>query len=131
MKNLMFYTINPHYKDYYMEKLLDKFQFTLQKYYRKTLGPRYNLKKSEQFQLYIFPEETTNIIKEPHLHIVIDIPKDKRAFFFAFMNKNLKETYRSLTYNIQQPKNTKTDYNKLISYCSKEDKVILGKEDLW
>ncbi|MFI3242476.1 MAG: hypothetical protein R3Y43_07915 [Alphaproteobacteria bacterium] len=129
--NLIFYTINPHYKDYSMNNLIDKFKFTLQKYYKKTLGTRYNLKKTEQFNFFIFPEETTNEIKEPHLHIIIEIDKPKREAFFNFMNTTLQQLYPSITFDIQEVSNTKPDHNKLISYCNKEDKQILGKEDLW
>ncbi|MFI3242570.1 MAG: hypothetical protein R3Y43_08400 [Alphaproteobacteria bacterium] len=129
--NLIFYTINPHYKEYSINKLVHNFKHTLKTYYKNTLGPRYHKHKDKQLNIYIFPEETTNEIKEPHLHIIIEIDKPKRETFFEFMNNELVKMYPSLTYDIQQVINTETDKTKLLAYCNKEDKQILGKEDLW
>lgn len=124
----IFYTINPHINNLSMNRLLSDFRYTLQKYYRKQLGQRYYKKKSRQFKIGIFPEVGNREMKQPHLHMLIDIPMNAVNYFRYFVSTNLKATYPSLTDNLQEVKDKPV---QLWSYCLKEDSNILTNEDLY
>lgn len=142
-------TFNPHIENYSMKKLLNDFRYALQKYYRKELGRRYYKHINNQYTIAIFEEngkkffekmdEATHLIKyiekdieykrEPHLHIIADIPTHTEKDFFNSLKDTLKIIYPSLTTDYQLIGND-VDEKNVWNYCSKEDGKILSKNDL-
>ena len=105
----IFMTFNPHIQNLSQKNLLDDFKDVLKRYYRKHLGQRYFKHKEEQYYIAIFEEigkkfyktynaETCLIIyheiknaefkKEPHLHIIADVPLAVLKDFFYFLKYN-------------------------------------------
>ncbi len=124
----VYYTLNPHINNLSMNRLKNDFRYCLQKYYKKTLGRRYYKHKDKQYSIGIFPEIGEREIKEPHLHLVIDLPLEEMKGFHQFIIDNMKKIYPSLTDNVQIEYGSS---DKLWRYCLKEDFGILTKTDLF
>lgn len=73
----IFMTFNPHIENLSQRNLMINFRKSLQKYYRKTLGSRYYKHKDKQYQIGVFQEVGSRDFKQPHLHIIIDLPLNK------------------------------------------------------
>lgn len=124
----IFYTINPHINNLSMNRLQNDFRYILQKYYRKTLGPRYYKKKEQQFKIAIFPEVGDREVKEPHLHMIIEMPMKAVNQFRNFIREGVKKIYPSLTDKLED---VNGEAIELWKYCLKEDLGILTKGDLF
>lgn len=124
----IFYTINPHIENLSMNTLIKDFRYFLQKYYRKTIGPRYFKHKDRQFQIGIFPEKTKKEIKEPHLHMILEIKLNEIKEFQAFIKSQFKQKYPSTTDDLQFITHTEP---KVWAYCLKEDLNIITNTDLY
>ena len=70
----LFMTFNPHIENLSQSTLLNNFKMILKKYYRKELGSRYYKHKDKQYQIGIFQEIGSKNFKQPHLHIIVDVP---------------------------------------------------------
>lgn len=91
-----FITFNPGQTNISEQKLAYHFKEGLGKYYSKTLGKRYNKHPEKQYKMIVFLEHGKNRdIDEstPHLHILIDLPKDKVQDFYEFMLNHLTLYY--------------------------------------
>lgn len=142
-------TFNPHIENYSMNKLLNDFRYALQKYYRKELGRRYFKYVDNQYDIAIFEEigkkffeklgEATHLMKyiekdaeykkEPHLHIIADVPLNKATEFFNTLKNTLESMYLSLTTDFNLIA-TKVDEQNVWNYCNKEGGNISTKKDL-
>jgi hypothetical protein len=127
-----FYTINPHIKNLSQKRLYNDFRYCLQKYYRQSLGRRYykDSNKDKQYQMAIFPEQNKNSLDEtePHLHIIIVLPKTDIEAFFTKITQMMLYKYPSLSVDIQPADNS----TALWQYCTKEeDQAIYTKTDLF
>lgn len=145
----LFITFNPHIENLSQKRLLNDFRYALQKYYRKELGRRYFKYIDNQYDIAIFEEigkkffekldSATHLIqyiekdvefkKEPHLHIIADVPQNKATDFFNTLKDTLKSIYSSLTSDYQLIGND-TDERNTWNYCSKEGGKIFSKSDL-
>lgn len=145
----IFMTFNPHLENYSKRKLLENFKYALQKYYRKKLGRRYFKHIDNQYEIAIFEEigkkffekmdETTHLIKyieidiefkrEPHLHILADVPLYEATEFFNFLKNTLKNIYSSLTADFELIGNN-IDERNIWNYCCKENGEIFRNHDL-
>lgn len=75
-----FITFNPGQINISEQYLAYHFKEALGKYYAKTLGKRYNKHPELQYKMIVFLEHGKNRDVDenmPHLHILIDLPKDK------------------------------------------------------
>lgn len=124
----IYYTLNPHINNLSMNKLKSDFRYCLQKYYRKFLGQRYYKHKDKQYKIAIFPEVGKREIKEPHLHMLVELPLNEMKGFHKFITENMKKIYTSLTDNLQVEYGTPV---KLWEYNLKEDFEIITKTDLF
>lgn len=122
----IFYTINPHINNLSMQRLTDDFFYILKKYYRKTLGQRYYKHTNKQFLIGIFQEVGQREIKEPHLHMIIEIPMKSVNSFRHFLLNNLKQIYPYLTDKLIAVEGNPT---KLWNYCLKENLEIITNKD--
>ncbi len=127
----VFITLNPHIENLSRKRLIKDFRFILQKYYRKTLGPRYYKHKDKQFNIGVFQEDGCRDFIQPHLHIIIDGPLKYVNLFYAFIKENLSRLYPSLSSKLQIINNTKNDLINVYSYCLKEDNPIITNEVLY
>lgn len=145
----IFLTFNPHLKNYSKIKLLENFKYALKKYYRKELGRRYYKHIDNQYTIAIFTEiskkffERFNFIthlieyfekeiefkREPHLHIIADVPIHTEKDFFSSLKTSMKSIYPSLTSDFQLIENDADEIN-VWNYCSKEGGTIITKSDL-
>ena len=145
----IFMTFNPHIENLSMTRLLNDFRFALQNYYRDKLGRRYFKHPENQHDIGIFEEigkkffekldEKTGLIqyiekdsinkKEPHLHIIADVPTDEAKTFFKALENLMKSIYSSLTTDYQVIESKKDEVNTF-NYCSKEGGNIITKKDL-
>lgn len=142
-------TFNPHLENYSKSKLLENFKYAIQKYYRKELGRRYYKHINNQYDVAIFEEngkkfyermnEATHLKeyiemnvdfkKEPHLHIIADVPLNKATEFFNTLKNTLESMYLSLTTDFDLIA-TKVDERNVWNYCTKEGENIFDKKDL-
>lgn len=127
----VFITINPHIENLSRKKLIKDFRFILQKYYRRTLGPRYFKHKDKQYKIGVFQEDGCRDFIQPHLHIIVDIPLKYINVFYIFIKENLLKLYPSLSSDLQIIRNTKNDLINVYSYCLKENKTIVANNDLY
>ena len=145
----IFMTFNPHLENYSQKKLLKNFEDALKIYYRKELGRRYFKHMDNQYDIAIFEEngkkfyekmdKATHLIKyierdveykrEPHLHIIANVPLNKATEFFNTLKDTLKSKYPSLTSDYQLIGND-VDEQNVWNYCSKENREIITKKDL-
>ena len=145
----LFMTFNPHIENYSTKKLLNDFRYALQKYYRKELGRRYFKYVDNQYDVAIFEEtgkkffekldEATllkeylemniDFKKEPHLHIIADVPTDVGTNFFNSLKNTLESMYPSLTTDFDLIA-TQVDEKNVWNYCLKEGGKITTKNDL-
>ena len=144
----IFMTFNPHLENYSKSKLLENFKYALQKYYRKKLGRRYYKHINNQYDIAVFEENgkkffekldsATHLIqyiekdieykREPHLHIIADVPTHTEKDFFNSLKDTLGSIYSSLTTDFQLIGND-TDEKNTWNYCSKEGGNIFSKSD--
>ena len=145
----IFITFNPHIENLSQKRLLNDFRYALQKYYRKELGRRYFKHIDNQYDIAIFEEngkkfyekmdKATHLIKyiekdiehkkEPHLHIIADVPLYKAIDFFNSLKDTMKSIYSSLTTDYQLIAN-EVDERNAWNYCKKENGNIITKIDL-
>lgn len=145
----IFITFNPHLENYSKSKLLENFKYALQKYYRKELGRRYYKHIDNQYTIAIFEEigkkffekldSSTHLIqyiekdiefkKEPHLHIIADVPTHTEKDFFNSLKDTMESIYPSLSSDFQLIGN-EVDERNTWNYCSKENGNIFTKKDL-
>ena len=95
-----FITFNPGQKDISEQYLAHRFKEALGKYYSKTLGKRYNKHPELQYKMIVFLEHGKNRNFDeniPHLHILIDLPKDKVQDFYEFMLDHLGIYYHDIS----------------------------------
>lgn len=95
-----FITFNPKQPNIPEQKLMYHLKEALGKYYSNTLGKRYNKHPERQYQLIVFLEHGKNRdLGEniPHLHILIDLPKDKVKDFYEFILNYLRLYYHDLS----------------------------------
>ena len=122
-----FITFNPGQTNISEQHLVYRFKEGLGKYYSKTLGKRYNKHPEKQYKMIVFLEHGKNRdIDEstPHLHILIDLPKDKVQDFYEFMLNHLTLYYyyisdvrdKTLIDITGQP----LDMKQIWCYCDKE-----------
>lgn len=91
-----FITFNPGQINISEQYLAYHFKEALGKYYAKTLGKRYNKHPELQYKMIVFLEHGKNRDVDenmPHLHILIDLPKDKVQDFYEFMLDRLRIYY--------------------------------------
>lgn len=142
-------TFNPHIENLSQKRLLDDFRFVLKKYYRKVLGRRYFKYIDKQYDISIFEEtgkkffekydsktklyqyfeDKTQLKKEPHLHIIVDVPTNDMELFCNVLRENLENKYPSLTTRAGLIL-TDNDEKNAWNYCSKEGGKIFSKTDL-
>ncbi len=131
--SVMFFTINPNRSNNSMNTLIYKFKEGFNRYNRQELGPRYHKYKVKQNLMRIFAEDGKfeyDKIKNPHLHILISIPKGKEDIFINFMETELKLTYPTLSSDAEYVQSFE-DFNYLVSYGTKAyGTPIYGNEDL-
>ncbi len=125
-----FMTFNPHIENLSQTTLLHNFSTIIKKFYRQTLGPRYYKHKNQQFPIGIFQEIGSKDFKQPHLHIILDIPLVRMKEFYNFLRDNLKAIYPSLTSDCQIIGDRKHDLQNVFSYCLKEGGAIVTNSDL-
>lgn len=126
-----FITFNPHIENLSQKALYDNFRKILQKYYRKTLGQRYFKHKDKQFQILIVQEIGSKDFKQPHLHIIVDLPLAKMREFYHFLKNGLTTIYPHLTSDCQLIGSGKYDEQNVYTYCLKEGGDIFTKSDLF
>lgn len=127
----IFMTFNPHIENLSQRNLMINFRKSLQKYYRKTLGSRYFKHKDRQYQIGVFQEVGSRDFKQPHLHIIIDLPLNKVKELHHFLSNELKNIYPSLTTDCQIIKSGKYDEQNVYFYCLKEGQSITTNSDLY
>ena len=142
----IFMTFNPHLENHSQRKLLENFRYALQKYYRKELGRRYYKHIDNQYDIAIFEEigkkffekldSATHLIqyieknieykREPHLHIIADVPIHTEKNFFNSLKDSMESIYSSLTSDFQLI-GSDTDKRNTWNYCVKEGGKIFCK----
>lgn len=145
----LFMTYNPHIKNISQKRLRNDFRYALQRYYRKELGRRYYKHIDNQYTIAIFEEigkkffekldSATHLIqyiekdiefkKEPHLHIIADVPTHTEKDFFNSLKDTMESIYSSLTSDYQLIGND-VDERNTWNYCNKENGNIFTKKDL-
>ena len=144
-----FLTLNPHIINLSKETLRDDFNFYLKTFYGKELGPRYYKHKDKQYPMgftietgkkfitQIGENHITNYIpisdidnKEPHLHIIMDIPFNKAKNFVRHVSSKMRKKYPSLTTCFKFIK-TKQDESNIYNYCLKEGDKFYTNKDLY
>lgn len=126
-----FITLNPHIENLSKKNLIKTFRYILQKYYRGKLGARYSKHKDKQYQICVFPESGSTDFKQPHLHIIVQIPCNELEEFYFFVASNMNGYYPSLTTNCQVINNTEKDFANVLGYCLKEEGEFLVNDDLF
>ena len=127
----IFLTYNPHIENLSQTTLLNHFKEILKKYYRKYLGSRYYKHKDKQYLIGIFQEIGSTDYKQPHLHIIVDVPTDKMMKFYLFLKNGLTSIYPHLTSNFQMIGSRKYDEVNVYNYCLKEGGQIITNTDLY
>jgi len=127
----IFLTYNPHIENLSQTTLLNHFKEILKKYYRKYLGARYYKHKDKQYLIGIFQEIGSTDYKQPHLHIIVDVPTDKMMKFYLFLKNGLTSIYPHLTSNFQMIGSRKYDEVNVYNYCLKEGGQIITNTDLY
>ncbi len=127
----IFITINPHYKDCSIERIIDNFNYALKTYYRKKLGHRYNKHQEKQYPLALAPEKTKNFYSEPHIHVIVkDIPENDIPSFSNHIKQTLWSIYPQMTFGCQTIRPTEIDSQRVWSYILKEDRGLFTSQDL-
>lgn len=124
-------TFNPHIENLSQNNLLNNFSTLLKKYYRKQLGARYYKHKDQQYRIGIFQEIGSTDYKQPHLHIIVDVPVAYIQRFYNFMKDGLTAIFPHLTSDCQLIKSGKYDEANVYRYCSKEAGAIITNSDLY
>ena len=127
----IFITFNPHIENLSQNNLLNNFKDILKKYYRKTLGSRYYRHKDKQYKIGIFQEIGSSDFKQPHLHIIVDVPASMIKGFYNFLKNSLVCIYPHLTSDCQTIGSGKYDEANVYNYCLKEDCAIITNNDLY
>ena len=127
----IFLTFNPHIENLSQNNLLNNFTTILKKYYRKTLGSRYYKHKDKQYQIGIFQEIGSTDYKQPHLHIIVDVPTNMMMKFYNFLKNSLTTIYPHLTSDFQLIGSRKNDEANVYAYCLKEGGSIITNSDLY
>ena len=127
----IFLTFNPHIENLSQNNLLNNFTTILKKYYRKTLGSRYYKHKDKQYQIGIFQEIGSTDYKQPHLHIIVDVPTSMMMKFYNFLKNSLTSIYPHLTSDFQLIGSRKYDEVNVYNYCLKEGGSIITNNDLY
>lgn len=127
----IFLTYNPHIENLSQTTLLNNFKDILKKYYRKYLGSRYYKHKDKQYQIGIFQEIGSEDFKQPHLHIIVDVPTNMMMKFYNFLKDSLVNIYPHLTANFQMIGSRKYDETNVYNYCLKEGGSIVTNSDLY
>lgn len=127
----IFLTFNPHIENLSQNNLLNNFITILKKYYRKQLGSRYYKHKDKQYQIGIFQEIGSSDYKQPHLHIIVDVPTSMMMKFYNFLKNSLTSIYPHLTSDFQLIGSRKCDEVNVYNYCLKEDGSIITNNDLY
>ena len=112
----IFLTFNPHIENLSQNNLLNNFTTILKKYYRKTLGSRYYKHKDKQYQIGIFQEIGSTDYKQPHLHIIVDVPTNMMMKFYNFLKNSLTTIYPHLTSDFQLIGSRKNDEASFIDW---------------
>lgn len=127
----IFLTYNPHIENLSQTTLLNNFTVILKKFYRKTLGSRYYRHKDKQYPIGIFPEIGSTDYKQPHLHIIADVPINVMMRFYLFLKTGLTSIYPHLTSDFQVIGSSKYDEANVYNYCLKEGGQIITNNDLY
>ena len=127
----LFMTFNPHIENLSQNNLLNNFKMILKKYYRKEFGSRYYKHKDKQYQIGIFQEIGSKNFKQPHLHIIVDVPITVMKIFYNFLKSNLTNIYPHLTADLQFIRSGKYDEQNVYNYCLKEGGSIITNNDLY
>ena len=127
----IFLTYNPHIENLSQSNLLNNFKEILKKYYRKQLGSRYYKHKDKQYQIGIFQEIGSSDYKQPHLHIIVDVPTSMMMKFYNFLKNSLTSIYPHLTSDFQLIGPRKCDEVNVYNYCLKEGGSIITNNDLY
>ena len=127
----IFLTFNPHIENLSQNNLLNNFTTILKKYYRKTLGSRYYKHKDKQYRIGIFQEIGSTDYKQPHLHIIVDVPTNMMMKFYNFLKNSLTTIYPHLTSDFQLIGSRKNDEVNVYAYCLKEGSSIITNNDLY
>ena len=127
----LFMTFNPHIENLSQNNLLNNFKTILKKYYRKELGSRYYKHKDKQYQIGIFQEIGSKNFKQPHLHIIVDVPLTAMKKFYNFLKTYLTAIYPHLTSDLQFIRSGKYDEQNVYNYCLKEGSSIITNNDLY
>ena len=127
----IFLTYNPHIENLSQTTLLNNFTMILKKYYRKYLGSRYYKHKDKQYQIGIFQEIGSTDYKQPHLHIIADVPINVMMRFYNFLKDGLTSIYPHLSSNFQMIGSRKYDEANVYEYCLKEGGAIITNSDLY
>lgn len=145
----IFLTFNPHIENLSQKRLFNDFRYALQKYYREDIGRRYYNYIDNQYDIAVFEEigkkfyevydSKTQLIKyidkkepfkkEPHLHIITDVPANNIERYCEVLRTTLESNYPSLATRAQLIL-TKKDEINAYNYCSKEGGKIYSKRDL-
>lgn len=145
----IFMTFNPHIENLSQKRLFNDFSYALQKYYREEIGRRYFKHIDNQYDIAIFEEigkkfyevydSKTQLItyieknesfkKEPHLHIITDIPANNVEHYCEVLRTSLESIYSSSTTKVELIL-TEKDLINAYNYCSKEGGKIYSKSDL-
>ena len=127
----IFLTFNPHIENLSQNNLLNNFITIVKKYYRKQLGSRYYKHKDKQYQIGIFQEIGSSDYKQPHLHIIVDVPTSMMMKFYNFLKNSLTSIYPHLTSDFQLIGSRKYDEVNVYNYCLKEGGSIITNNDLY
>ena len=127
----IFLTFNPHIENLSQNNLLNNFITIVKKYYRKQLGSRYYKHKDKQYQIGIFQEIGSSDYKQPHLHIIVDVPTSMMMKFYNFLKNSLTSIYPHLTSDFQLIGSRKCDEVNVYNYCLKEGSSIITNNDLY
>ena len=127
----IFLTYNPHIENLSQNNLLNNFKEVLKKYYRKHLGARYYKHKDKQYPIGVFQEIGSSDYKQPHLHIIADVPTDIMMKFYLFLKTGLTSIYPHLTSDFQVIGSRKYDEANVYNYCLKEGGEIITNSDLY
>lgn len=97
----LYLTFNPHKNNCSQSMLLFHFKQALGRFYQSVLKhKRFYKHKSQQYPLIVFLENGRNRDideKTPHMHILIQIPKEKIEVFVDYVYDYLRQYYSSLS----------------------------------
>ena len=123
-------TFQPNKTNCSKRKLIDDFNYTLKRFYRKIFGSRYYKHKDKQFKFTIFYSIGKRNQKHPHLHIIADVEEKYIASLHFFLYRNMKKIYPSLTVDLQNLPTTK-DFEYICKYYAEQAETILNENDLY